>query len=222
MEEEINKTLDWKRRFLETANDNNGYFRDLLNEMNQLGIRVPEMLEAINYQREWWIWKNKIVSIRRKLRKKRENIFEANDELSLEELDEIIREGEEDIRKIEPNDEDLEEIQEKVQRIKIVRERLGSTEVHWTLTDLKNLERELKSINIKFEEICLLKERIDLNLKIKEILDEQVYGEELTNRLHDFLDVMNHVDEDLIEEINRRKQGGGASKTSKTPSQPKG
>ena len=180
-EEALEKTFDWKRRYEQALEENNGELKEIVEEIDLLEIKLPEMEEAIDYQRKYWIWKSKLSTMGRKLRKRRVNIFEMTDDVvEFEDFEELLREGEEDIKKFETSsDEDFEELKEKLDKVIFIQaglKKMGSSS--WKLNDLLDIEKELKGINVRFDELLLLKDALKKNdvtipEKTMEIEDEK-------------------------------------------------
>jgi len=159
-EEALEKTFDWKRRYEQAVEENNGELTQIIEEIDLLEIKLPEMEEAVEYQKRYWIWKNKAINMGRKIKKRRTNIYEINDEVELEDLEDIIREGEEDIKKMESTDENFEDLKEKLDKVIFIQASLKKT-MTWKLADLLEIEKELKGINVRFDEVLILKDTIE-------------------------------------------------------------
>jgi len=159
-EEALEKTFDWKRRYEQAIEDNNEDLTQIIEEIELLEIKLPEMEEAVEHQKKYWIWKNKAINMGRKIKKRRTNIYEMNDEIELEDLQEIIREGEEEIKKMESTDENFEDLKEKLDKIIFIQASLKKTS-SWKLADLLEIEKELKGINVRFDEVLILKDTIE-------------------------------------------------------------
>ena len=164
IEEQMSRVYDWKKKYQEFVDNDKKQsgLSELVEELDDLAIKVPEMSKAIELNKTWKLWKNKAGGMNRKIKKRVEDIFDDNEDMvDIEELEKIVNEATH-LRYIDSKDENLELLKAKLTIIKAIQEKFYSSGQMATLSQLKEAERKLKIQNIRIPELNILKQKVIL------------------------------------------------------------
>ena len=160
IQQQIKKTLDWKKKYKDCIENNRGNMEELVEELQELELEVPEMKSAIQKKKCWRLWQNKAKGLMRRLKKKNENLFESNEDMvTIEEIEEIIKEAD-DIESGNSQDKTLQEFKTKLKNVQKIQEKFQSSGHMSVLSFQKDAEKKLKTQNIKIPEFKILKQRV--------------------------------------------------------------
>ena len=159
-QEQIRRTLEWKGRYEECIEKKTKDLGDLVEQIEGMEIRIPEMSKAVEHYRSWRLWKNEASGISRRLKKKAENIYEDNEEMvNFEEVENIVKESE-DMVYVDSTDTVFQELRSKLTSAKKIKDNFNNAGYAWTFSHLKDAEKKLKTTNIRIPEISILKEKV--------------------------------------------------------------
>lgn len=186
----INAVKVWMTDFKE-AEKKKQDLEEFLDEIEGLEFRVNEMTKALNYERKWLLWRNTAQNFSSQLRYKGSPQEQDNShKLSVKNLEEIVREGEE-LKHVRKDDGLLAGLNEKSALIKQIQTAVKKHDC--SLEKLQELENNLNHINLQFPEADKLKLKVKL-IKETDRLSRDVVSlselEEFSNVLNDHVDLI--------------------------------
>ena len=160
VQEQMKKIYAWKDKYEDCVEKKKSGLSELVEQIDDLGIKVPEMSKAIELNKAWKLWRNKAGGMNRKVKKKVENIYEDNEDMiTIEDLEGIVREAE-DLRYVDTEDGTLQELKTKLANVKKIQEKFHISGQMATFSHLKEADKKLKTLNVKIPELSVLKQKV--------------------------------------------------------------
>ena len=164
LEESIIKAKEWRRQYedaIESGEDRR--LRRLVEQIDMIDVRVPEMSKLLEMKKEFDLWRNKVEDLHKRLKKKVDDVYTEKDKMvDMNEIRETV-EAQKTIKMFEVDDGGkFRDLEKRVETVFKIKENMERGQANGSFGQLKELEKQLKENNIYIEEIGELKEKVSV------------------------------------------------------------